>query len=64
MNKEMKELKKAALAAGKKLVFNRSTGEYQIISAFVASCGEIPFYDEKGKKFLSDSQIKILRSYI
>ncbi len=49
---------------GKKLTYNRSTGEYQIINGFYASKGEFPFVSENGKLLLSNKQCEILRSYV
>jgi hypothetical protein len=64
MKMNIKELRQAANKAGKKLVYNRSTGVYQIIDGFSSSCGEIPYRDFKNKPHLTESQIKKLFSYI
>lgn len=64
MKLTIKKVKQAAEKAGKKLVYNRSTGEYKIVYGFTASCGEIPFRDEKNKLGLDENQLKKLLSYV
>ncbi len=60
----IKKVRETAKNARKTLIYNRSTGEYQIKHGFTASCGEIPFRDESGKLSLNEDQLKKLLSYI
>lgn len=57
-------IRKAAKDAGKKLIYNRSSGGYQITSGFHASEIEYPGRDEKGNLYLDENQLKKLISYI
>ena len=60
----MKQLKDKANEAGKKIVFNRGLGGYQVTHGFTSSEVEIPLVDEKGKYHLNESQTAKLFSYI
>jgi hypothetical protein len=60
----MKKLRKLAEENGKRLIYNRSTGLYQITSGFISSEGEMPARNESGKLVLNEKQLKKLESYI
>jgi hypothetical protein len=64
MKLTIKYIRKIAKEAGEKLVYNRSTGEYQIISGFDSSVGDIPFRNESGEIELSDLQLQKLKSHV
>jgi hypothetical protein len=64
MKLTIKAVRETAENAGKNLVYNRSTGEYQITHGFTASAGELPFRDENGKLQLNQAQLQTLKSYV
>lgn len=58
------KVKKMATEKGKKFVYNRSIGMYQVVNGFDSSEGEIPFRDDNGRLGLEQDQLKKLASYI
>lgn len=60
----IKQLRELAKNHGKRLVFNRTTGGYQIVGGFSASELEYPWRDKRGKPCLNEQQITKLASYI
>lgn len=62
--KSITELRKFAESKGKRLVYSRSDGGYQIEKGFDRSEVEYPYRTKSGKLGLFPSQILALKSYI
>ena len=60
----IKIVREAAKNAGRTLIYNRSTGQYQIKHGFTATRGETPLRDESGKLTLTEKQLTNLLIYI
>lgn len=60
----IKKIRELATRAGKKLVYNRCTGEYQIVDGATRSFGVTPARDARSKLHLSERDINFLLSCI
>ena len=63
-NLTLKAVREQAAKANKTVIYNRSTGLYQVTHGFTASEGVMPARDEKGRLCLDQNDLAKLASYI